>query len=84
MPLGDATVLKVSGDLTRAFCCEAELLENRSEKDLCRTQTVLRIKGNGAERKAVCSEYFLKNPIGNHHVVFPGSNKDLFEAFCQF
>ncbi|MBQ2918218.1 MAG: hypothetical protein IJE61_03195 [Bacteroidales bacterium] len=84
MPLGDATVLKVSGDLTRVFCCEAELLENRSEKDLCRTQTVLRIKGNGAERKAVCSEYFLKNPIGNHHVVFPGSHKDLFEAFCQF
>lgn len=84
MPLGEATILKVSGDLTRTFCCEAELLENRSEKDLCRTQTVLRIKGNGAERKAVCSEYFLKNPIGNHHVVFPGSNKDLFEAFCQF
>ena len=84
MPLGDATVLKVSGDLTRTFCCEAELLENRSEKDLCRTQTVLRIKGNGAERKAVCSEYFLKNPIGNHHVVFPGSHKDLFDAFCQF
>lgn len=84
MPLGDATILKVSGDLTRTFCCEAELLENRSEKDLCRTQTVLRIKGNGAERKAVCSGYFLKNPIGNHHVVFPGSHKDLFEAFCQF
>ena len=84
MPLGEATILKVSGDLTRTFCCEAELLENRSEKDLCRTQTVLRIKGNGAERKAVCSEYFLKNPIGNHHVVFPGSHKDLFEAFCQF
>lgn len=84
MPLGDATIFKISGDLTRHFICEAELMENLCEKSLCRTQGLFRINGNGAERKAVCSEYFLKNPIGNHHVVFPGCHKELFETFCQF
>lgn len=26
-------------------------------------------------------DYFLTRPVGNHHIVFPGSHKTLFEAF---
>lgn len=82
MQEGPATILKVSGDIGRTFCCEAELLANQYEKGLCRTQMILSIKDE-ADRKAVCSEYFLKNPIGNHHVILPGHIKSLFEAFMN-
>lgn len=78
LPLGGATIFKTSGDLSRFFACEAELADNLCEKDLCRTQIVLDVAD-----KSVCSDYFLTNPIGNHHVVFPGHNKALFEAFMK-
>ncbi|MBE6238933.1 MAG: hypothetical protein E7113_02640 [Bacteroidales bacterium] len=78
MPAGDATIFKVSGDLGRSFCAEAELLSNQYENNLCRTQINLRLKETP---QVTCSEYFLKNPIGNHHIIFSGAYKQLFEAF---
>lgn len=78
MPLGDATIFKVSGDLSRSFCAEADLLSNQYENNLCRTQINLRLKENPQE---TCTEYFLKNPVGNHHIVFSGVHKEIFEAF---
>ena len=84
MPLGDVTIFKTSGDLSRSFCCEAESLPHTFQNELCRTQITIKLKGNGAERTALCSEYFLKNPIGNHHIIFPGHLKALFDAFCLY
>lgn len=78
MPVGDATIFKVSGDLGRSFCAEADLLSNQYENNLCRTQINLRLKENPQE---TCMEYFLKNPVGNHHIVFSGVHKEIFEAF---
>lgn len=80
MPLGDATIFKVSGDLSRSFCAEADLLSNQYENNLCRTQINLRLKENPQE---TCMEYFLKNPVGNHHIVFSGAHKALFDAFMS-
>lgn len=78
IPTGDATVFKVSGDLSRYFCCSADLVKCQSEGSLCRTQAVLRIKGPAEE---ICRDYFLKKPVGNHHVIFSGDHQTLFEAF---
>lgn len=78
MPEGDATVFKLSGDLSRAFCCGADLLENRYEGNLCRTQIVLKVKDAPS---SVCRDYFLTGPIGNHHIVFSGDHASLFDAF---
>ena len=78
IPVGDATVFKVSGDLSRYFCCPAELLKCQSEAGLCRTQAVLKINGDA---EAICRDYFLKKPVGNHHIIFPGDHQALFEAF---
>lgn len=78
MPIGDATIFKVSGDLSRSFCTEAHLTANQYGNNLCRTQIILRLKDNAQE---ICTEYFLKNPIGNHHIVFSGAHKELFNAF---
>ena len=65
IPEGPVTVFKVSGDLSRHFVCEGELIRNESKPDLCRTQVVLRLPVEAAQ-------YFLNDPIGNHHIILPG------------
>ena len=92
MPEGDATIFKLSGDLSRQFCSKAKLTGNPYEKSLCRTQITMELenssvvlsKGNRVSSPtAICRDYFLKSPIGNHHVVFSGNHSALFEAFCR-
>lgn len=73
-PEGPVTVFKVSGDLGRYFVSEGELTANQYEDNLCRTQVVLRLPPEDAG-------YFLKDPIGNHHIILPGHWKNLLEEF---
>lgn len=78
IPSGPATVFKVSGDMSRSFCCGAELVRCQNEGSLCRTQAILK-----ADDPKVCTDYFLTRPIGNHHIIFPGSYKTLFDTFIK-
>lgn len=78
MVKGDVTLFKTSADLGRVFSEEATLLENQYGKDLCRTQVLLQMKN-----PEVLSEYFLRNPIGNHHIVFNGKHRGVFEEFMN-
>lgn len=80
MPEGNATIAKFSGDLSRHFCCKAALTGNPYEKSLCRTQITMKVEENPSE---ICRNYFLKSPIGNHHVVFIGDHTSIFEAFAE-
>lgn len=75
LPAGDITVAKVSGDLSRTFCRKGLLMENRYEDNLCRTQVIVHLND--------CAEYFLTNPIGNHHIIFTGDHSTLFDAFFK-
>lgn len=75
LPEGNATIFKLSGDLTRSFVAPAQLLRNQAEEGLCRTQVVLSAEG--------CAEYFLSGPIGNHHIIFCGDFAELFRAFVS-
>ena len=78
LPEGECTIFKLSGNLTRTFCCKADILRNQYENNLCRTQIILKPENH----KAV-TEYFLNDPVGNHHIIFTGDYKELFEAFCK-
>ena len=78
LPVGECTIFKLSGDLSRSFCCKAEVLRNQYEKNLCRTQIILK-----PENHEYATDYFLNDPIGNHHIVFNGDHKELFESFCK-
>lgn len=73
LPSGPVTVFKVSGDLSRHFVCEGELLRCEAKPDLCRTQTVLKLPASAVS-------YFLTEPIGNHHIVLPGHHAAVLEA----
>ena len=74
MKNGPVTIFKTSGDLSRWFIAEGELVESLAKPDLCRTQQVIRLND---KRQAA---YFLTNPIGNHHIIMPGHKKELLEA----
>ena len=54
---------------------EGELVRNQAKPDLCRTQQVIQLADKEQPR------YFLTHPIGNHHIITPGSNRKLFEDF---
>jgi L-fucose isomerase-like protein len=73
MKEGPVTIFKVSGDLSRCFIEEGELLYNQAKPDLCRTQQVIRL--SHPER----TSYFLTAPIGNHHIILPGHHKEVLE-----
>ena len=73
LPSGPVTVFKVSGDLSRHFVCEGELLRCEAKPDLCRTQTMLKLPASAAS-------YFLTEPIGNHHIILPGHHAAVLEA----
>lgn len=74
---GPVTILKLSGDLSRCFVAEGELIQNQANPNLCRTQLLVRLKDPKQ------TEYFLTHPIGNHHVVAIGHHADVIEALLK-
>ena len=73
MKPGPVTVFKVAGDLKRCFVAEGELTRNQAEPHLCRTQQVVRLAD------AAQTNYFLTEPIGNHHIILPGRHADVLK-----
>ena len=64
LPEGPVTLFKLAPDFKRMLRLEARLSANTYGDSLCRTQVV--VEAPGAE------EYFLRTPIGNHHIIVPG------------
>jgi len=65
LPLGDYTLVKMSGDGKRVFAEDVQLVRNQYEPNLCRTQVWVSISEEGRK-------YFLTNPIANHHLLVKG------------
>ena len=77
MKEGPVTIFKVSGDLSRCFIEEGELVRNQAQPDLCRTQQVIRLSDSSK------AHYFLTNPIGNHHIILLGHHKALLQEMMR-
>ena len=75
MKEGPVTIFKISGDVKHYFIAEGALVRNQAKPDLCRTQQVIQLE----DKSQV--QYFLTNPIGNHHIIMPGHHKELLEQF---
>ena len=75
---GPVTILKLSGDLSRCFIAEGELIQNQANPNLCRTQLLVRLEDPKQ------TEYFLTHPIGNHHVVATGHHADAIKALLKW
>lgn len=77
MKPGSVTLFKVSGNLSRNFIQEGELTDNQAQPDLCRTQQIIRLDDPSQ------TQYFLTNPIGNHHIIIPGRHKSALEEILK-
>ena len=68
------TIFKISNDLSRYFAAEGKIIENRRDPNLCRTQIKVSLDNY---------DYFLKDPIANHHLVCVGNYKSAIDNFCN-
>lgn len=76
LPTGDVTIVKCGGEcLDEYFLASGTLTENTNYINMCRTQ--VRIKLDSP------AEYFLKNPLGNHHILLHGNYMQVFDEFLQ-
>lgn len=74
---GPVTIIKVSGDGSRHFIAEGQLLQCQSNPDLCRTQLLIKLDDKSA------AAYFLTQPIGNHHVILRGRHQTEFQQLMS-
>lgn len=72
LPTGDYTLVKLSGDLKRLLAVDVELERCQFEQNLCRTQVWIQA---GPE----VAQYFLTDPIANHHVLIRGHHANQFK-----
>lgn len=76
LPTGDVTIVKCGGEcLDEYYLSSGTLMENTNYINMCRTQ--VRIKMNTP------TDYFLKNPLGNHHILLQGNYEDALNGFLQ-
>ena len=74
IPEEDFTIFKISSDFTQCFASEGKIIENRREPNLCRTQIKVSLPHY---------DYFLTNPIANHHVICLGKHQKALEDFYR-
>ena len=76
LPSGDITVVKCGGEsLDEYFVASGRLVENTNYINMCRTQIRVKLDTDVS--------YFLKNPLGNHHMVIQGNYVDEINEFLQ-
>lgn len=73
---GEATIFRVSSNCSEYFVSNAKIINNMSLNTLCRTQIELKLE------KSI--NYFINNPIGNHHIVIKGNYEELINSFFNF
>lgn len=71
----DVTIFRMSSDLKHYFVSEGKIVRNLEEKDLCRTQIEVEMEEDVKE--------ILKNPCGNHHIIFYGRYKNIIDALMK-
>ena len=77
MPSGPVTLFKVSGDLSRLFAAEGQLLRCEARPNLCRTQAIVQLDDPADAR------LLLTRPIGNHHILLPGRQSRLLSEMIE-
>lgn len=71
----DVTMFRLSSNLKDYFVAEGKIIRNLSDKNLCRTQIEIKFKDK--------IDSLLKNPCGNHHIIFYGHHKQEIETLMR-
>ena len=74
LPTGDVTIVKCGGEcLDEYYLSTGTLTENTNYINMCRTQVRIRMN--------TPADYFLKNPLGNHHIMIHGNYEEALNEF---
>ena len=68
---GDYTLVKLAGDMKRLLAVNVTLTRCQYENNLCRTQVWI-------QSTPIVSQYFLTDPIANHHILIKGHHAAKF------
>ena len=71
----DVTILRISSNLKNYFLSEGHIIRNLDDPNLCRTQIEVHLDCDVKE--------ILKNPCGNHHIIFYGRHKKLLKLLLD-
>ena len=73
---GGITMIKCAGEcLDEYFVSTGQLIENTNYINACRTQARIKLD------KPV--DYFMRNPLGNHHIILMGDHEKVIHEFMQ-
>ena len=76
MPTGHVTLVKCGGEcLDEYYLSTGTLTENTNYLNMCRTQVRVKLD--------TPAEYFLRNPLGNHHIMVQGNYAMQLHEFMQ-
>ena len=69
-------MIKCAGEcLDEYFVSTGQLIENTNYINACRTQARIKLD------KSV--DYFMRNPLGNHHIILMGDHEKVIHEFMQ-
>lgn len=70
------TLVRIGGEnLDKIYFSRCKIIDNLNDNNMCRTQILLKTKKD--------SEYFLKRPIGNHHIFVKGDYTEELSLFSE-
>jgi L-fucose isomerase-like protein len=75
--MDQVTVFRMNEKLDKAFVAEGKIVSRPSHGFACRTQSEVALSPSDNDK-------IKYNPLGNHHLLLPGSHKDLLELACRY
>lgn len=75
LDISDITIFRLSKDLKHYYVEEGKIIKNLSEDNLCRTQIIVQVNSDVTK--------LLKEPCGNHHIIFYGHHKEKIEKYLK-
>ncbi len=76
LPENIGTLARIGGErLEKIFFRKAQITNNLNQDNLCRTQLLLEVENS--------KQYFLKEPLGNHHIWTSGNLQNELKIFAE-
>lgn len=72
----NATVFRLNNQLNKAFLSYGRIVERPEREDSCRTQIKIELPANDIQK-------LKENPLGNHHLILPGDQRELIKYFLK-
>lgn len=72
----NVTVFRLNNELNKAFLSYGRIVERPERNDSCRTQIKVEIPTTDIQK-------LKNNPLGNHHLIIPGDQRELIEFFLN-